>query len=551
VTNLMELKKSLANFKMSPIEKVISIFSPEKAMKRAHGRFMMSHKGDLLSPIFGTSFEGASLSKTSLRGWFPSGGDADLDSIPDLGWLRVRSRDLYRNSPVGGGALKRMKTNVVGEGLFLQSRINRNFLSMTDEQAEDWERNTEREFELWAGSRDSDVTRMRTFYDTQALAFLSTIMNGDSFVFLPTKIVKSSPYRIKTMLVEADQCQNPGNALFNTNKMAGGVEIDDFHAPIAYWFRKKHPGTFFPNAGWERIPAFGSRTGRRNVIHLINQERINQRRGIPILAPVINSLKQITRLEESELLASVIASFFTVFVTHQQATGELGTGIPDSQSILANTKEDDKLYELGTGSMVDMAPGEEVEIAESKRPNKNYDPFFMSIMKSVGANLEIPMEVLLLHFTSSYSASRAALLEAFKFFRASRVWLNRSFNQPIYESWLTEAVLLGRVEAPGFFDDPAFKAAWAGSKWTGSGMGQIDPFKESRGAELRLKNNLSTHEDEHTLAGLGHQWEKTVERKAREEKKIRDLGLQPANVEAAAPGSETDSQINQEGEDNA
>lgn len=533
MTNAVRVKESFDNLKMTKMEKLISYFAPKKARSRAVGRWMMTHGGDLLAPLFGNSFDGASLSKTSMRGWIPSGGDADLDSIQDLPWLRIRSRDLYRNSPVGGGALKRIKHNVVGEGLFLQSRVDRKFLSLTDEQADDWERNTEREFELWAGSLDSDITRTRTFYDTQALAYLSTAMNGDCFVMLPTKKVKGNPYRLKTMLIEADQCQNPGNSTFNTNKIAGGIEIDDFHAPTAYWFRKTHPGAFFPDSRWERVPAFGSRTGRRNVLHLIEQERVNQRRGIPILAPVINDLKQITRMQEAEIMAAVISSFFTVFIEHDNAGGQLGPGIDPSQSVLDNTTADDKIYELGTGSMVDLSPGEKINIAESKRPNVNFDPFFMAIVKSIGANVGIPVDVLMLSFTKSYSASRGALLEAFKFFRICRVWLNRNFNQPIYKAWLEEAILIGRVDAPGFFDDPAILAAWAGSKWTGTGMGQIDPLKESKAAELRLKMKLSTREDEHITAGLGNQWEKTIERRAREETKLKELGLQdePENPE--------------------
>jgi len=115
---------------------------------------------------------------------------------------------------------------------------------------------------------------------------------------------------------------------------------------------------------------------------------------------------------------------------------------------------------MGAGNMIELDTDEEIQIADPKRPNDSFDPFFISIVKQIGAALEIPFEVLLLHFTSSYSASRAALLVAWKFFMGRRIWLTRNFNQPIYEEFMTEAYIRGRLPLNGYFDDPNVKQAW-------------------------------------------------------------------------------------------
>lgn len=104
--------------------------------------------------------------------------------------------------------------------------------------------------------------------------------------------------------------------------------------------------------------------------------------------------------------------------------------------------------------MIGLAPGEKVSSVDPGRPNAAFDPFVMAILRQIGVALEIPFELLVKHFTASYSAARAALLEAWKFFYTQRKWLADNFCQPVYEAWLTEAVLSGRVSAPGFFDDP-------------------------------------------------------------------------------------------------
>ena len=105
----------------------------------------------------------------------------------------------------------------------------------------------------------------------------------------------------------------------------------------------------------------------------------------------------------------------------------------------------------------------------------------------------MPYELLIKHFTASYSASRAALLEAWKMFRMKRVWIASNFCQPIYEEWLTEAILKGRI---GSLKDslmiPAIKQAWCGVEWVGPSQGQIDPVKEANAAAIRVEQGFST-----------------------------------------------------------
>ncbi len=67
------------------------------------------------------------------------------------------------------------------------------------------------------------------------------------------------------------------------------------------------------------------------------------------------------------------------------------------------------------------------------------------------------------------------------------------FCQPVYEMWLSEAVALGRVKAPGFFSDPLRRAAWCNARWIGPVQGSLDPLKEAKAAVLLIQNGLKTH----------------------------------------------------------
>lgn len=122
---------------------------------------------------------------------------------------------------------------------------------------------------------------------------------------------------------------------------------------------------------------------------------------------------------------------------------------------------------FGSGNIVRLKKGEKIEMAESKRPNSGFAEFMDSIASQIGATLEISKDLLIKKYDRSYSAARAALMEVWKAFRMRRLWLVSDFCRPVYEVWLSEAVAIGRIKAPGFFDDPLGRKAYLESIWIG------------------------------------------------------------------------------------
>jgi len=499
---------------------------------------------------------GASHTKKSMRGWTATPGSPKDDIDLNLPTLRARSRDLFMNAPLGTSALRTNKTNVIGPGLKLKPRIDAKFLGLSEEQADEWEQQVEREFLLWAESKHCDALRMNDFYDLQAVAFLGFLMNGDSFaIFKRVKRESWMPYTLRLHLIEADRVSTPwsnvvigagveGKNAENGNAIVSGVEIDHSGATVAYHVANVYPISTGLDATkpreWVRVEAFGNKTGRPNILHLLEAERAEQRRGVPYLAPVIESLKQITRYTEAELMASVIAGMFTIFVKTQGPSNEnpFGSMLPDEQKVASS---DPTVYEMGTGAINVLEPGEEIQIANPGRPNSQFDAFVSALSRYIGAALEIPQELLQKSFQSSYSAARAALLEAWKVFRTRRAWMAKEFCQPIYEEWLSEAVAIGRVKAPGFFNDPIFRRAWSNAEWNGPTPGQIDPLKEILAAEKRVELGASTRERE-TIEITGGDFDRNIKQLSREVKLMKEAGL-------TIKQSETGKGVNTESED--
>lgn len=491
------------------IDKAVNYVAPRSGLKRFQARFQSA---------VATAYVGASRGRRGTKEWRVSGGDSDSDILPELQDLRERSRDLIRNTPIATGAINTKVTNVIGGGLRLHCRIDHQFLGLSEDEADAWEANTQREFnKLWAVSQDCSADRQGNFYELQDLVWRSTLENGDVFALLPLKKRKGNVYSLSVQLIEADRVTNKDNKM-DTKEMSGGISRDASGAPTHIHILKVHPGSRrFIKTEWQEVAIFGSKTGRRNVLHIFRRLRIGQIRGIPDLAPVIEVIKQMGTYTDAEVSAAVVSGLFTVFI---ESEGGIGNPLDDG-SPTSSTTEDDEV-KMGAGAIIDLAGGEKVQFADPKRPNTAFDPFMLAVLRQVGVALEIPLELLIGHFTASYSASRAALEQAWKFFRARREWIGAKFCNPIYADWMAEAVELGRIVAPGFLTgDPAIRAAYLQCQWIGPAKGHIQPLQEIK-AEVEAVNLGSKTLDQVTAETTGADWEDVVRQRRKEKRAMAD-----------------------------
>ena len=463
----------------------------------------------------GYSGGGASLTKKTLKTFLPAHYSAKEDIDRNLKTLRDRAHDLVINSPVGAAAVNSQATNVIGAGLKVFPRIRHAVLGVTPEFAREWSRKTKQEFELWANSAlGCDFLRRNNFAELQHIAFASYLVDGDSFCLFRRRMpTPDNPYSLRLQLIDAQRVSNPvtsGGAmsysnvemkrLGSNNRIVNGVEVDKDGAVVAIWVANRiwnEPTTLTPELTWQRIRWYGWRTGCRNVLHICHDTRPDQFRGVPLLAPVIETLKQISRYGDAELSSAIVKSFFSVFFV-QPLQGNY-----DLNEMLGVQEQDDGKpvvdvgeYKLGVATMAALPRGVDVKAIDSTNAQSTFEPFMSAFLKQVGAAVNIPYEVLMKNFTASYSASRAALLQAADEFRQRKAWFIQDFLQPVFEQFLAEAVALGRIDAPGFFDDPIKRAAWSQADWYNEASHLLDVTKEVEGARMRIALGLSTHAKE-------------------------------------------------------
>lgn len=503
-----------AAVKANVIDRALAFVAPTYAMNRMRARMAM----EILA-----AYDGASKVKRALKSWNPMGNDADADILPDLDELRRRSRDLVRNNPLAAGAIKTKVTNVVGTGFVFKSIVDRAVLGISAEAAEALETTIEHEWRLFWQSKDVDIARTCNGPDLCRMVYQQAKENGDVFVLLPFKKRPNSAYARRLQVIEADRVCNPGHKS-DTDTLAGGIERDgSTFEPIRCHIMKRHPGskTTFKIDEWESRDFFGAKTGLRNIIHLFSPTRPGQSRGVPDLAPVIEVLKQLGTYTNAEVMAAVVSGFFTVFIETDSGSApfdynNLGTEV--------DRKAGDKDMKLGNGLIVELAKGEKIHDSNPGRPNSSFDPFVMALLRQVGTALEIPFEILIKHFTASYSAARAALLAMWQYVMSERRWLADNFLRIVFEVWMWEAVGSGRIAAPGFFSDPAIRAAYMGSKWIGPSKGQINEQAEVKAARERVAGGFSTIASE-TAELTGGDWEQNHVQQVKEHRRRLEDGL--------------------------
>jgi lambda family phage portal protein len=465
----------------------------------------------------GYGLYGASQRKIANEAWFAISGSADQDIIYNLPLLRARSRDLFMGAPLAGAAILTLRTNCIGNGLVPLPQIDGEYLGMSTDETAKANNLIKEEFSLFGDTVECDWNRRSTFPELTDLAFCNMCISGDVLGTLPMKTRRGAVYDTKIRLIEADRIVNP--RLFNNDltdagliKRYGGVELTDDGEVKSYWIAPRHPGSYGlgyvvpPISEFTEVPAFGEETGRPVAMLIAEMERPEQRRGVPLMAKCLTEMKQLQRYIESTTLQNVIKSYFSAFVESQMPSAEMfDRGFVDEPDIKKLINRNPYDVRLGPGIINWMSPGDKISFPVGAGPEREFEPYVVALCKFIGACLGIPFEVLLKQFNSSYSASRASLLEFWRRVKVLRKLIVNQWCQPIYITWMMEAIAKGVWQAPGFFEDPRIFRAWTRCAWAGSSPGSIDPLKEIQATERKIKVGISTLEME-CLEWNGSDW---------------------------------------------
>lgn len=504
-----------------------------RAVSRA-ARQIVNFGNELFSWV-GYARHGASMDSLPLDSWFtfPASPRDDCDKNQFL--LRLRSRDLYMSSSFVGSILHARREGVIGRGLKLDAKVDAEALGLELDEATRIERRIEAAFARWSRNVGTDGESLTAIL---RLAYFSMIVNGDVIADIHVDV---EARMIRVSLVESDCLVTPPEE-YGNERVRSGIELGPNGRSVAYWMatgflfnsdgfpvryyrRRKFMAGFNALATGEFLfPRSGA------ILAHVSFERPGQLRGLPIVSRIIRDAKQTDRYMEAELDAAVVASKPALFRTHPAVEAQAEVDMMDSFGVApgpsvsetAMPPEHEPPINYGNGLMVDLWDGADMKAFNPSRPNPEYSEFINHKMAEISSSLGISAEVALKRWNASYSASRAALLDAQQGYEIDRALFVDQLLRPIYNAWLD--LHADELGLSGYYTDPVRRTAWRCAEWIGEQLPNIDPTKEIDAAAKRVQLCVSTLAREAQVA-TGTDIAANIRQRGYEEQLMRQYGL--------------------------
>lgn len=461
--------------------------------------------------------------------------------LMDFDGLRMRSWQSYVESEISQIVLNKFTIWIVGSGLKLQAEPAKKVLKSEGItlDTENFNDITEARFNVFANSKIADYSNMLSLNSIANTAFLNSIIGGDVLIVL--RLIKK---QVKIQLIDGAHVSAPfgekdskGRKKGENNRIRNGIEISPKGEHVAYWVNTKH-------FEFERIKARGDKSGLKMAFMVYGgRYRLDNVRGIPMIATVLETLKKLERYKEATVGSAEERQKIVMQIIHQQ----FSTGENPLQGQLAKAFDDDAVTDdiptddvgnkladtvaaTTNKSVFNMPIGAELKGLESK--NELYFKEFYTVnINIVCASLGIPPEVALSKYDSNFSASRAALKDWEHTINVNRKRFSEQFYQPIYEFWLEIQILLNKIQAPGYFlaNNNMVKESYQTARFTGATIPHIDPLKEVDAVRKKLgdlgKNIPLTTIEKATEELNGGDSNSNMEQYAKELEKSKSLGI--------------------------
>lgn len=464
----------------------------------------------------------------------------DAALLPEIDTISARTDDLVRNNGIAAGAERTFVDNTIGPRIVCKPNPDRIALGKDADWVDGWSRQVESLYATFTDTDWFDAGLRYNFHVGTRLQARMIAATGEALALPLWTQRNGSRWNTCVQLVDPARLSNPMGSP-NSITMRGGIEIDSVTtAAVAYNIRKTHPGDLFSLGAaygvgeWERIPAY-QEWGRRRVIHIYESERVGQTRGKAVITSVARNFGMLDHYMREQLRLAVLNSL--IFAGLQ-------TPLPPDQISNMFGNEDDPFgayqdalsewrVQMKGGAIIPLPPGTELKPFTPTQQLASVDQFASVMLRGIGAGLNMPYELVFRDFSkTNYSSARASLLEAWRYFSTVRQFIIDHWCSVIFDLWFEEAVNRGMIPDCTPDDYYANQVAWTRCKWIFAGRGWVDPFKEARAADQRMKSGITTLADE--AGEQGRDWREQMDQMAREQGYAREVGIQwPPAAKAA------------------
>lgn len=353
---------------------------------------------------YATGYAGAHQTRLrTLQAWHRSseGTEDDVLGSRDRDALRLECRDLWRNNEICRGAVDRFTEYAVWNGLYPQFQTSD---QKWNDLAEKWWA------EVYVPTANFTQAQGVSLITFQKLMVSHKILDGEcGFILLDNGQLEA---------IESERIATP-KSYTKDPKIMDGIALTANGIVRGYFVCNRKRGGSIDTTKFRYVP-------RENFVHCFSPGRIDQLRGIPVLAPAICKLRDYDETDEA-VFSKVKADAKT------WATRKTVTGLPNEQRrnawSLTNSdgKDKQRIEKVEDLRILDMLSGESLESFQGKTPSAEYVPYLKHELQAIAACLNVSYEILMLIFTEgSFSSQRAALIHNRHTFHAWTDWVIES-----------------------------------------------------------------------------------------------------------------------------
>jgi lambda family phage portal protein len=467
------------------IDKAIGVFAPSWAAHRMAHRLRSERIGAALA-----TYQAAKRDRTN-RDYNPKDVSADAAIIPDLHRINASARDMVRDNDYAKSYNKYMKRAVVGPGMNPQPQVRKADGSL-DQAASRLQRDV---FYDWAMNKNAvDTERRCTFFAIQRWAISELSVVGECFLRI---CYKHNPGTVGISLqrIESEQLDRYKISGDGGREVRGGVEVDEFGAPVAYWIYPRHPNDIAGIARPSPILLESIRYPAEQILHVYDPERARQTRGV---SPMVSSLRRMRDLSEYDraqlLTARAEACLGFVIKTNSSGTTQ-PLGLDENGQPVPVDDDGNDPFAMQPLMVARLGTDEEIQSFIPTRPGGTYAPFVTAQLRAISAGLGTSYEQIARDFTTTnFSGLRQALAEDRREIEMSRTTLLESLLAPFWPEFILTAAIEGWLGMNPLITAGS-KSNLTYATWRGPAYLGADPSKDIKATADSIALGIMTREE--------------------------------------------------------
>lgn len=421
--------------------------------------------------------------------------NAQRETISDRAW------DLYINDAAAHGIIENYGVDIAGTGLTPIPQPMTEYLGFDSAWEDEFEEACRNDWKIWGLDpfKSCDAARRMNINEMMLWAIFSWKLEGIA-LFLPL-MLPETPYRTFSLCLQqiaAHRLKTPTD-LYYRDDVFDGVEVDSNGAAKAFWIQNYSAESYSANStssNFKRIEAYNSKTGRPNIIACYSVRNVTDYRSEGSLTAIIKTLRDRHDHVDAALVGAMVANLFTIFIKN-------GLTLKDQDG---NTISE-PYEEISGGAILRGAAGEEPSVIKQDRPGPHFEAMNNATVEELGMASGQGFEKVIKKWISSYSASRASILQAMKVNDVDRETLI-GFCNIARILQMEESALRGRIPIKNIEHFYKNILPYCQCRWLAPAVGDVDPVKAAEADAKAMENGDKTLAD--ICAEKGQHWKDKI-----------------------------------------